>query len=110
MQIVVKNSKKSPTLMTLEVESSNTIDELKSQISDNLDVPVHELRLVYGGTQLADGWTVGDYNIQKDAVIYVAFRIRGGGHVTVPDPGEEPSEQSKPISTTQKPCCCCCIL
>jgi ubiquitin C len=78
MQIVVKNPKKSPTLMTLEVESSNTIDDLKSQIYDNLCVHVDELRLVYRSKQLSDKLTVGDYNIHKDAVIYVVFRIRGG--------------------------------
>jgi ubiquitin C len=77
MQIVVKNPK-SPTLMTLEVESSNTIDELKSQISDNLHVPVDELWLVYRSKQLSDKLTVGDYNIHKDAVLYVVFRIHGG--------------------------------
>jgi ubiquitin C len=64
--------------MALEVESSNTIDELKSQISDNLHVPVDQLRLVYHSKQLLDKLTVGDYNIHKDAVIYVVFKIRGG--------------------------------
>jgi ubiquitin C len=77
MQIVVKNPK-SPTLMTLEVESSNTIDELKSQISDNLHVHVDELWLVYHSKQLSDKLTVGDYNIHKDVIIYVVFRIHGG--------------------------------
>ncbi len=78
MQIVVKNPKKSPTLMTLEVESSNTIDELKSQISDNLHVHVDELWLVYHSKQLSNKLTVGDYNIHKDVIIYVVFRIHGG--------------------------------
>jgi transcription initiation factor TFIID subunit TAF12 len=78
MQIVVKNSKKSPTLMTLEVKSSNTINELKSQISDNLHVPVDQLRLVYCSKQLSDKLTARDYNIHEDAIIYVVFRICGG--------------------------------
>jgi hypothetical protein len=63
--------------MTLEVENSNTIDELKSQIFYNLHVPVEQLRLVYGSKQLLDKLNVGDYNIHKDAIIYVVFRIRG---------------------------------
>ena len=75
MQIFVQSVHYSGKKLTIEVEPTDSVENLKTKVQDAEEIPPTQVVLFFNGTLLVDGNTLASYNIQKEVYIQSANNI-----------------------------------
>ena len=62
----------------MDIEASDTVENLKMRIQNKEDILVELQRLIFNGIQLENHRTLSHYNIQRDDTLALVLQIRKG--------------------------------
>ena len=67
-------------MITIPVNSSDSIRNVKRNIHQSYQYPPDRQRLVFNGKRLEDDCSLSDYNIQNGSILHLVLRLRRGVH------------------------------
>ena len=74
MQIKIKNL--AGKTLTLDIESGDTIENVKKRVEEKEGIPPSQQRLIFCGRAMADAKTVSDYNLQAGNTLHLVLALR----------------------------------
>jgi hypothetical protein len=60
-----------------DVDASDTVEDIKSMIQDEIGIPMDQQRLIVTGRQLEYGSTLGEYLVQNESILRLVLNLRG---------------------------------
>lgn len=75
MELYVDINVDGASILTLEAESGDSIDNIKQKIEDNTGISIKQQRLFWKQKPLEGGRTLADYNIQKESTLTLATDV-----------------------------------
>jgi hypothetical protein len=61
--------------LTIEVEPSSTINDVKALLEHTANIPFNQQRLIYNGKQLEDNRTLADYNVLDGSTLILSKAV-----------------------------------
>ena len=83
MALQIKIKELTGNLITLDVETTDTIDNVKTKIMEDTEIPIVLQRLVFENKELKDECKLSDYNIKNGTILAITLKLRGGGKVLI---------------------------
>ena len=74
MQIFMKVAEK---IVTLDVQASDTIKDVKNKFQDKVGVPSYAQTLMFAGSRLNNYHSLAHYGIKKESTLYLQPDLKG---------------------------------